>query len=110
MKWDTVSGSLLHSGQSSVRFLLARDVANIFKSVLSLVNRRRMSGFRTSVIYLGTTYSFDRICLVAKRVEDAMENKFPPNLNELVVQAIFKEFVRLATSHWWVVANISKPI
>ena len=73
MKWDTVSGSLLHSGQSSVRFLLARDVANIFKSVLSLVNRRRMSGFRISFIYLGTTYSFDRICLVANRVNDAVE-------------------------------------
>ena len=73
MKWDTVSGSLLHSGQSSVRFLLARDVANILKSVLSLVNRRRMSGFRISFIYLGTTYSFDGICLVANRVDDAME-------------------------------------
>ena len=73
MKWDTVSGSLLHSGQSSVRFLLARDVANIFKSVLSPVKRRRMSGFRISFTYVGTTYSFDRICLVANRVDDAME-------------------------------------
>ena len=73
MKWDTVSGSLWHSGQSSLGFLLARDVANIFKSVLSLVYRRRMSGFRSSFIYLGTTYSFDKICLVANRVDDAME-------------------------------------
>ena len=73
MKWDTISASLWHSGQSSVRVLLARDVANIFKSVLSLVYRRRMSGFRISFIYSGTTYSFDRICLVANRVDDAIE-------------------------------------
>ena len=64
-----------------------------------------MSGFCISFIYLGTTYSFDRICLVANRVDDAMEF-----LTELVVQAILKEFVRQVTSHWWVVPNISKPI
>ena len=54
-------------------FLLARDVANIFKSVLSLLYRRRMSGFRVPFIYVGTTYSFDRICLVTNRVDGAMK-------------------------------------
>ena len=73
MKWDTVSGSLWHYGQSSARFSLARDVANIFKSILSIVYRRRMSRFRISFMYAGTTYSFDRICLVEKRADDGME-------------------------------------
>ena len=94
--------------QNSVRIFLTRDVDNIYISVLSIVYRRRISGFRITFMYVGTTYSFDRTCLVANRVDDAME--FLQAWINRSFRRFLKEFVRLTTGHWWVAPNISKPI